>query len=73
MLMVFDKPAAVAGVFTTSKCPSAPVDFCRANLGGGRARALVVNSGNANAFTGQKGTRFDGADGEIGGGGGRMP
>ena len=55
MLMVFDRPAAVAGVFTTSKCPSAPVDFCRANLRGGRARALVVNSGNANAFTGQKG------------------
>lgn len=55
MLMVFDKPAAVAGVFTTSKCPSAPVDFCRANLAGGWARALVVNSGNANAFTGQKG------------------
>ncbi len=55
MLMVFDKPAAVAGVFTTSKCPSAPVDFCRTNLGGGQARALVVNSGNANAFTGQKG------------------
>lgn len=55
MLMVFDQPAAVAGVFTTSKCPSAPVDFCRANLPGGRARALVVNSGNANAFTGQKG------------------
>jgi len=55
MLMVFDKPAAVAGVFTISKCPSAPVDFCRANLAGGKARALVVNSGNANAFTGQKG------------------
>lgn len=55
LLMVFDQPAAVAGVFTTSRCPSAPVDFCRANLPGGRARALVVNSGNANAFTGQKG------------------
>lgn len=55
MLMVFEKPAAVAGVFTTSKCPSAPVDFCRDNLAGGRARALVVNSGNANAFTGEKG------------------
>lgn len=55
MLMVFDQPAAVAGVFTTSRCPSAPVDFCRSNLGGGRARALVVNSGNANAFTGKKG------------------
>lgn len=55
LMMVFDKPAAVAGVFTKSKCPSAPVDFCRANLAGGVARVVVVNSGNANAFTGQKG------------------
>jgi glutamate N-acetyltransferase/amino-acid N-acetyltransferase len=55
LMMVFDKPAAVAGVFTRSKCPSAPVDFCRANLSGGVARAVVVNSGNANAFTGAKG------------------
>ncbi|AYG60689.1 bifunctional glutamate N-acetyltransferase/amino-acid acetyltransferase ArgJ [Rhizobium jaguaris] len=55
LLMVFDKPAAVAGVFTRSKCPSAPVDFCRSNLPHGSARAVVVNSGNANAFTGLKG------------------
>ncbi|KQV24394.1 N-acetylglutamate synthase [Rhizobium sp. Root1203] len=55
LMMVFDKPAAVAGVFTRSKCPSAPVDFCRANLPHGTARAVVVNSGNANAFTGIKG------------------
>jgi glutamate N-acetyltransferase/amino-acid N-acetyltransferase len=55
LMMVFDRPAAVAGVFTRSKCPSAPVDFCRANLAAGRARAVVVNSGNANAFTGKKG------------------
>ncbi|WP_337269264.1 bifunctional glutamate N-acetyltransferase/amino-acid acetyltransferase ArgJ [Oryzifoliimicrobium ureilyticus] len=55
LLMVFDRPAAVAGVFTRSKCSSAPVDFCRANLSHGQARAVVVNSGNANAFTGQKG------------------
>ncbi|MCX8999969.1 bifunctional glutamate N-acetyltransferase/amino-acid acetyltransferase ArgJ [Rhizobiaceae bacterium BDR2-2] len=55
LLMVFDRPAAVAGVFTRSKCPSAPVDFCRANLPHGVARAVVVNSGNANAFTGMKG------------------
>ena len=55
LLMVFDEPAAVAGVFTKSRCPSAPVDYCRANLAGGIARAVVVNSGNANAFTGQKG------------------
>jgi glutamate N-acetyltransferase/amino-acid N-acetyltransferase len=52
MMAVFDEPAAVAGVFTRSRCPSAPVDWCRAHLKGGRARALVVNSGNANAFTG---------------------
>ena len=55
LMMVFDRPASVAGVFTRSKCPSAPVDFCRANLPGGAARAVVVNSGNANAFTGRKG------------------
>ncbi|MFT4182647.1 MAG: bifunctional glutamate N-acetyltransferase/amino-acid acetyltransferase ArgJ [Rhizobium sp.] len=55
LLMVFDKPASVAGVFTRSKCPSAPVDFCRQNLAHGSARAVVVNSGNANAFTGLKG------------------
>jgi glutamate N-acetyltransferase / amino-acid N-acetyltransferase len=52
MMAVFDKPAAVAGVFTRSKCPSAPVDWCREHLKGGKARALIVNSGNANAFTG---------------------
>lgn len=55
LLMVFDRPASVAGVFTRSKCPSAAVDFCRANLSHGIARAVVVNSGNANAFTGVKG------------------
>jgi glutamate N-acetyltransferase/amino-acid N-acetyltransferase len=52
MLALFDAPATVAGVFTRSRCPSAPVDWCRANLARGQARALVVNSGNANAFTG---------------------
>ena len=55
LMMIFDQPSAVAGVFTRSRCPSAPVDFCRENLVGGVARAVVVNSGNANAFTGQKG------------------
>jgi glutamate N-acetyltransferase / amino-acid N-acetyltransferase len=55
LLMVFDEGTTAAGVFTRSKCPSAPVDFCRRNLAGGTARALVVNSGNANAFTGKKG------------------
>ena len=45
----------VAGVLTRSKCPSAPVDWCRAILPRGSARVLVVNSGNANAFTGNAG------------------
>ena len=55
MLALLDKGTQVAGVFTKSKCPSAPVDWCRAKLAGGKARALVVNSGNANAFTGKNG------------------
>jgi glutamate N-acetyltransferase / amino-acid N-acetyltransferase len=55
LLAVFGKGTAVAGVFTRSKCPSAPVEWCRANLKRRRARALVVNSGNANAFTGKTG------------------
>lgn len=47
----------VAGTFTTSLCPSAPVDWCRTILGEGdrTARAVVCNAGNANAFTGQAG------------------
>ena len=45
----------MAGVLTRSKCPSAPVEWCRARLKAGKARALVVNSGNANAFTGKSG------------------
>ncbi len=45
----------VAGVFTTSKCPGAPIDWCRAALAGGRARAVVINAGNANVFTGRAG------------------
>src|SRR5947199_2834353 len=55
LLAVMDKGTTVAGVFTKSKCPSAPVEWCRAKLGRGQARALVVNSGNANAFTGKTG------------------
>ena len=55
MLAVFDEGASVAGVFTRSKCPSAPVEWCRARIKVRRARALVVNSGNANAFTGKNG------------------
>ncbi|MBU6500003.1 MAG: bifunctional glutamate N-acetyltransferase/amino-acid acetyltransferase ArgJ [Rhodospirillales bacterium] len=45
----------VAGVFTSNRCPGAPVDWCRAALRGGQARAVVVNAGNANVFTGRAG------------------
>jgi glutamate N-acetyltransferase/amino-acid N-acetyltransferase len=58
LLALFAPGTTAAGVFTTSKCPSAPVEWCRAHLKAGKshlARALVVNSGNANAFTGKSG------------------
>jgi len=57
MLALLDKGTEVAGVFTRSRCPSAPVDWCKARLAKGGARALVVNSGNANAFTGKTGAQ----------------
>ena len=44
--------STIAGTLTRSRCPSAPVEWCRRHLAGGRVRAIVVNSGNANAFTG---------------------
>jgi glutamate N-acetyltransferase/amino-acid N-acetyltransferase len=46
---------AVAGVFTRSACASSEVELGRANVAQGRARALVVNAGNSNAFTGYRG------------------
>ena len=55
LLALFDEGTTVAGVFTRSKCASAPVDWCKAALKSGKARALLVNSGNANAFTGKRG------------------
>ncbi len=65
MLALLAKGTQVAGVFTKSKCPSAPVDWCRARLKGGKARALVVNSGNANAFTGKTGAKSTKLTAEI--------
>src|SRR5262249_3074434 len=55
LLALYDKATSVSGVFTRWKCPPAPVDWCREQIKAGRARALVVNSGNANAFTGKSG------------------
>ncbi|MBN8500995.1 MAG: bifunctional ornithine acetyltransferase/N-acetylglutamate synthase, partial [Sphingomonadales bacterium] len=45
----------VAGVFTRNVCCSSEVELGRANLAQGSARALVVNAGNSNAFTGYRG------------------
>jgi glutamate N-acetyltransferase/amino-acid N-acetyltransferase len=55
LLVQLEPDTAIAGVFTQSKCASAPVDWCRQNMKSRAARALVVNSGNANAFTGKTG------------------
>ena len=55
MLMEFAPGTTIAGVFTRSLTRSAPVDLCRKHLKGGKARAILVNAGNANAFTGKAG------------------
>ena len=55
MLVELAAGTTVAGVFTRNRCPGAPVDWDRAALAGGTARALVVNAGNANVFTGRAG------------------
>ncbi|MFD0986190.1 bifunctional glutamate N-acetyltransferase/amino-acid acetyltransferase ArgJ [Methyloligella solikamskensis] len=55
LLATFDPGTTVAGVLTQSKTSSAPVEWCRAHLAHGMARALVVNSGTSNAFTGKLG------------------
>jgi glutamate N-acetyltransferase/amino-acid N-acetyltransferase len=53
--ITLDEGTSVAGVLTQSKCPSSEVEWCREHLPQGRARALVVNAGNSNAFTGYRG------------------
>ena len=55
MVAVMDEGTTAAGVLTQSKTCSAPVLWCRKSLKHGTARILVVNSGNANAFTGMRG------------------
>jgi glutamate N-acetyltransferase/amino-acid N-acetyltransferase len=55
LLVLLAPGTQAAGVFTKSKTSAAPVEWCRAQLKAGTARALVVNSGNANAFTGAAG------------------
>ncbi|MEO7170132.1 MAG: bifunctional glutamate N-acetyltransferase/amino-acid acetyltransferase ArgJ [Sphingomonas sp.] len=53
--VTLDPGTAVAGVLTQSRCPSPEVEWCRKALVLGQARALVVNAGNSNAFTGDRG------------------
>ena len=55
LLALFEPSTTVSGVFTQSKTASAAVEWCREHIRHGMARALVVNSGNANAFTGMRG------------------
>ncbi len=55
LLVHFENEANVAGVFTQSSMPAAPVVWCKKNIKHGKAKALVVNAGNANAFTGKIG------------------
>ena len=55
LLMLAQAGTAVAGVLTRSACPSAPVEWCRNLLPRGEVRAVLVNAGNANAFTGARG------------------
>ena len=57
LFVQLDPGTSVAGVLTRSKTSSAPVDWCRRHLGYGEARALLVNAGNANAFTGRAGDK----------------
>ena len=55
LLAIMEPGTTVAGSFTRSKSRSAPVDWCVDSLDGGSARAVVINAGNANAFTGKIG------------------
>ena len=55
VMMELAAGTTIAGVFTSNRCPGAPVDWCRSSVKGGRARAVVINAGNANVFTGRAG------------------
>lgn len=56
-LVALDQPGIMGGVYTKNKFPSAHVDYCRALTPSASFGALVVNSGNANAATGEEGQR----------------
>ena len=54
-MLVSDGPAVIAGTFTSNQVQGAHVGLCRDRLAGRCARAVVINSGNANACTGGQG------------------
>jgi glutamate N-acetyltransferase / amino-acid N-acetyltransferase len=56
-LLLCDRPASAAAVFTSNKVFAAPVKIGREHVAGGKLRGIVVNSGNANACTGRRGER----------------
>src|SRR6267142_678511 len=56
-LIVSEVPATVAGMFTTNQVCAAPVKVCAERVKRGKAQAIVVNSGNANACTGKQGLK----------------
>ena len=56
-LIAADRPASVAGVFTTNRAPAAPVQLARPRVGAGHVSAVLVHAGNANACTGAEGLR----------------
>ncbi len=64
-LVAFPAGTSVAGLTTRSACPSPEVELTRARLAGGTARALIVNAGNSNAFTGAAGMAAARAQGEA--------
>lgn len=65
LLARFAEGTVVAGCLTKSRTASGAVEWCRANLEEGAARGLIVNSGNANAFTGSAGEKTVGVIGKA--------
>ena len=55
LLITFSKNTNVAGIFTKSSTASAAVKWCKKNIKKNNARAIIINAGNANVFTGEDG------------------
>ena len=55
VLIKFNSPSKIYGVFTNSKTPGAPIVWNKSIIKNGKVSALIINSGNANVFNGKKG------------------